>query len=153
MSQKPLANMTEVDGDVQQTNTGKTYHIRNHAFVIKIQPYFAEMLSLRRRVLEGGFSGMDSSVWVPIVGKLMVFFSSTFTDTHRERDILQKETLKKLQLHAKSENVVVSFVDMRWGVKDENTLDHQTWTACSREIERCRAESDGIFFVSLQSEK
>jgi hypothetical protein len=85
----------------------------------------------------------------------MVFFSSTFTDTHQERNILQDEILKRLKEYvvSRDSNVVVSFVDMRWGVKDENTLDHQTWLACSEEIERCREESDGIFFMSLQSHK
>jgi hypothetical protein len=83
----------------------------------------------------------------------MVLFSSTFTDTHRERDLLQQDILKRLQRDAEMHGVVVSFVDMRWGVKDENTLDHQTWLACSREIERCRVESDGVFFVSLQAHK
>eukprot|EP01038_Epipyxis_sp_PR26KG_P015326 gene15326-20654_t len=42
---------------------------------------------------------------------------------------------------------------MRYGVKDENTLAHQTWIACSNEIERCRLESSGIVFVSLQGNK
>lgn len=66
--------------------------------------------------------------------------------------------------------VDLTFVDMRWGVRgrlqhnlvepfncginlDEETLDHQTWIACSAEIDRCRRESSGLFFVSLQSEK
>ena len=41
----------------------------------------------------------------------------------------------------------------RFGVKDENTLDHMTWLACSRELERARNESMGIFFLSLQGHK
>ena len=42
---------------------------------------------------------------------------------------------------------------MRWGVRDENTLDHRTWIECQRELERCRIESNDLFFLSLQSEK
>jgi len=108
---------------------------------------------IRKDVLRGELARHSSlrTHWTPITGKLSVFFSSTFTDTHWARNILQNKTLKSLQ--AISDGVVISFVDMRFGVKDENTLDHQTWTACSKEIEMCRRESDGIFFVSLQGEK
>jgi hypothetical protein len=28
--------------------------------------------------------------------------------------------------------IQVIFVDMRWGIKDENTLDHKTWIECER---------------------
>ena len=42
---------------------------------------------------------------------------------------------------------------MRWGVRDENTLDHQTWIACKQELLRCRKESVGLFFLSLQGDK
>ena len=65
---------------------------------------------------------------------------------------------------------------MRFGVKDENTLDHLTWISCVRfrlettiyyililmlqtllfvyrGINWCKRESSGIFFLSLQSEK
>lgn len=83
----------------------------------------------------------------------MIFFSSTFTDTHRQRDILQKEILPALRTEAHPEGIEITFVDMRYGVRDENTIDHHTWTACSREIERCRHSSEGIFFISLQAEK
>jgi hypothetical protein len=47
----------------------------------------------------------------------------------------------------------VSFSDMRFGVQDENTRHHETWVACKRELFRCFTKSNGIFFLSLQSEK
>jgi hypothetical protein len=110
---------------------------------------------MRRAVLCGGFALQESEelLWRPVKSQLMVFFSSTFTDSHRERDILQNEILPSLRKQGVPEGVEVTFVDMRWGVRDENTLDHQTWIACSREIERCRDQSDGIFFISLQGDK
>jgi hypothetical protein len=115
----------------------------------------AAIADMRRAVLCGGFAPQenDEQLWRPLKSKLMVFFSSTFTDTHRERDILQNEVLPSLQKKGAPEGVEITFVDMRWGVRDENTLDHQTWIACSREIERCREESNGIFFISLQGDK
>ena len=47
----------------------------------------------------------------------------------------------------------IIFVDMRWGVRDENTLEHRTWIECARELDRCMEESSGVFFLSLQSYK
>ena len=107
---------------------------------------------IRKNVLRGGFV-KNLIVWEPFNGKLRVFFSSTFTDTHRERNRIQQKILKDLQPIARSKKIPVTLVDMRYGVKDENTLAHQTWIACSNEIERCRLESSGIFFVCLQGNK
>ena len=42
---------------------------------------------------------------------------------------------------------------MRYGVRDENTLDHMTWEACKAELVRCKTESAGLFFISLQGTK
>eukprot|EP01038_Epipyxis_sp_PR26KG_P008442 gene8442-11420_t len=100
----------------------------------------------------GGFMEDDQS-WKPFDGRLSVFFSSTFTDTHIERNILQKNVLSNLQMVARPNKIPIMLVDMRWGVKDESTLNHQTWIECSKEIERCRNESTNLFFVSLQSQK
>lgn len=44
-------------------------------------------------------------------------------------------------------------MDMRWGISDEHTIDHKTWDECRREIERCKENSSGLFFISLQSDK
>eukprot|EP01041_Mallomonas_annulata_P015167 gene15167-32159_t len=82
--------------------------------------------------------------------KLSIFISSTFTDTHDERNILLESIIPKLQSRGIQHGVFVTFSDMRFGVKDENTLDHMTWIACAQEIKRCYKESGGIFFLSLQ---
>jgi iron-sulfur cluster repair protein YtfE (RIC family) len=83
--------------------------------------------------------------------KLMTFISSTFTDTHSERNIFMKEILPKLQKMSREHGIDVTFSDMRWGILDENTLHHETWVSCKRELERCRRESGGLFFLSLVS--
>ena len=114
----------------------------------------------RIEVLKGAFSSAFSSSfqegdksWRSPHWKLQVFVSSTFTDTMLERDILMKEIQPALREKARSEGVEVTLVDMRWGVRDENTLDHRTWIDCWVELERCRVESRGLFFLSLQSDK
>ena len=50
-------------------------------------------------------------------------------------------------------DIELQFVDMRYGVRDENTLEHETWLACAVELERCKRESEGTFFISLQAQK
>lgn len=98
-------------------------------------------------------SGDISEKYKQIQFKLNVFISSTFTDTHLERDILISQILPLLRKLGIKHDIEVTFVDMRWGVLDDNTLDHMTWVACKREIDRCYNESEGLFFLSLQSDK
>jgi len=86
-------------------------------------------------------------------GKIKIIFSSTFTDTGAERNCLLEELYPDLQARGRECGVSIVFVDMRYGVKDENTNDHLTWIACADQIRRCFEESDGLFFVSLQGDK
>jgi hypothetical protein len=98
---------------------------------------------------------VELSTWEPPSTKMLIFVSSTFTDTQVERDILMRKIQPLLRARAAGHGIEVTFVDMRFGVKDENTLDHMTWIACRNELERCRAVSsgEGVFFISLQAEK
>jgi hypothetical protein len=107
------------------------------------------------RILRGEFLSYDSLLkdWMPLRSKLLVFVSSTFTDTNRERNILFESILPDIRAEGRRHGIDVAFVDMRWGVRDENTLDHRTWDECVRELDRCYEESAGIFFLSLQADK
>jgi len=86
-------------------------------------------------------------------GKLKIIFSSTFTDTSAERNLLMDEIYPYLQSAARQNGIVLVIVDMRYGVKDENTSDHLTWIACAEQIRICYEESDQLFFISLQGDK
>ena len=85
--------------------------------------------------------------------KLEVFVSSTNSDTHGERNVILQKISKQLRALAEPNGIDITFVDMRYGVQDESTLKHMTWEECQREVKRCRDESAGIFFLSLQSHK
>lgn len=91
-----------------------------------------------------GFSG------IIIYGICFVYL---YGYSREERNFLIKVLQKKLKDMGRSFGIDFTFVDMRWGVRDENTLDHLTWLSCLRELERCEEESLGIFFLSLQSHK
>jgi hypothetical protein len=120
-------------------------------------------MELRKEVIGGDFmnSQIDCygkkmttlNVWQVREWQMLVFISSTFTDTRAERNILLEKILPYLRKKAYPHDIEVTFVDMRWGVRDENTIDHKTWSECRREIKRCRDESCGLFFLSLQSDK
>ena len=112
----------------------------------------SEVNDLRRQALCGYYPCTTIHKWRSPYFKLLVFVSSTFTDTHVERDELLK-ILKEISKEADKRSIKMSFSDMRWGIPGAASREHGTWLACKREIERCRDQSSGIFFLSLQSEK
>ncbi len=67
---------------------------------------------IRYQALSGQFC--DETKWRTPSWKLLVFVSSTFTDTHRERDYLMKELLPELQKEAQTNEIEVTFIDMRF---------------------------------------
>ena len=95
----------------------------------------------------------DYNKWKIPSFHLNYFVSSTFTDTHDERNVIMTRLLPELIAITQPHGIAITFVDMRWGVKDENTDDHKTWDACKAELKRCRDESSHTFFVSLQGYK
>lgn len=112
-----------------------------------------EALQFRKQILKDFFTDGDPLIWDSPSRQLIVFGSSTFTDTVPERNLLIEKILPQIREKSRPLGIEVSLVDMRWGVRDENTDDHQTWVACCSEIQRCRKSSGGLFFMSLQSEK
>jgi len=111
----------------------------------------SEVNHWRKQALRGNYAD-NFCKWRTPYWKLLVFVSSTFTDTHTERDELVK-ILKSLSNKAVKCSINVIFSDMRWGIPGKAALEHGTWLSCSRELERCRDQSSGIYFLSLQSEK
>lgn len=122
-----------------------------------------KVIALRRNVILGDFmNGFNdskgefkstNSQWKFKQWQMLVFISSTFTDTRLERNILLDDILPELRDEAIQHDIEVTFVDMRWGIRDEHTLKHRTWLECQKELKRCKDESCGLFFLSLQSQK
>ena len=112
-----------------------------------------QMKKMLKSVLSGNNASLKELVmWIP-KNQLIVFASSTFTDTHLERNILLEKIIPVVQAAARAKGIFLSAVDMRYGVKDENTVDHQTWIACAKQIEVTFEESAGLCFISFQSMK
>jgi hypothetical protein len=127
---------------------------------------------VRKSVIKGDFESGNVSEWKRPNAKLLVFISSTFTDTQIERNFLCESLLFDLRQKAREDGMLlffsqeyflttvqknigiqVIFADMRTGIRDENTLDHKTWIECSNTIEWCKNESMGYCFLSLQGDK
>ena len=106
----------------------------------------------RLQALRGDFATVADDFSAPSP-RLLVFASSTFTDTHEERNILLTKVLLPLREEARPHGVEMIVLDLRSGIPDENTLDHLTWLGCQRELLRCFSQSAGLFFLSLQGNK
>ena len=110
-------------------------------------------VSCRNQVIRGDYT-QDILLWKPPKFKLLVYVSSTFTDTHQERNILIEKIQPLLHSYGLPNEVSVTFIDMSYGIKDQNTLNHNSsWDICSKELERCRNDSAGLYFLSLLSDK
>lgn len=111
---------------------------------------------IRRRVLNGNIaelSAFSDTLWYCPKKKLKVFVSSTFTDTHMERNLILDVILPFLREKASRMSIEVVILDMRWGIRNSATLGHRTWTECCNGILSCFQASGGLFFLSLQSHK
>ncbi len=66
--------------------------------------------------------------------EIRVFISSTFHDMRREREVLVKEVFPDLRRKCRERDVVLTEVDLRWGVDEEKKLDAAV-DVCLREID------------------
>lgn len=110
------------------------------------------VMQKRIAALQGDWFGQEEPDWKPPENKFLLFVSSTFTDTHEERNVLHA-LLPALRALATAAGLSIIFLDLRSGIPDANTLDHLTWIGCHHELTRCYQESAGCFFLSLQGSK
>lgn len=66
---------------------------------------------------------------------IRVFISSTFRDMQDERDYLMKRTFPKLRKLAAERDVILTEVDLRWGITEEESKSGKVVEICLREIE------------------
>lgn len=76
------------------------------------------VVKARLEAIKGNISSSNSpSLWQRDTWKISIFVSSTFTDTHEERDYLMKELLPMLRERGRRNGIVFTFTDMRYGLK------------------------------------
>lgn len=79
---------------------------------------------------------------------IRVFLSSTFVDFQEERSLLVQQVFPSLRRRARSREVEIVDVDLRWGVTAEQAERGETLPLCLGEIDRCRP-----YFISLLGER
>ena len=67
---------------------------------------------------------------------LRVFISSTFRDTHSERDLITRRIFPRLRELCAARQVMIYEGDLRWGVTSEESATGQATRICLEEIDR-----------------
>jgi hypothetical protein len=78
-----------------------------------------------------------------------IFVSSTFSDLKEERNALQKHVFPKLRELCMQHGCHFQAIDLRWGIREEATLDQQTMKICLEEIARCQKVTPRPNFIVL----
>lgn len=82
------------------------------------------------------------------VQEIRLFVSSTFKDMSVEREQLVKTVFPELKQLCQERGVFFSYVDLRWGITEQESQDGQTLNLCLGEIDRCRP-----FFICMMGER
>ncbi|XP_022082151.1 NACHT domain- and WD repeat-containing protein 1-like [Acanthaster planci] len=85
--------------------------------------------------------------------EVWVFISSTFTDMKLERNLLMEDVYPFVREYARLIGLSFNPVDMRWGIRQTVCDAHQASEICLDEVERCRENSVGPFFVCILGQK
>ena len=80
--------------------------------------------------------------------EIKVFISSTFHDMQDERNHLVHNVFPLLRSMAAERNVVLTEIDLRWGIKQEESETGKTVEICLSEIEGARP-----FFIGLLGDR
>lgn len=98
-----------------------------------------ELVEYFNNLLQGKIK--PDSRWSLPSKEIAIFFSSTFTDMSTERDLLMEDVYPYLREFCRRLGYNFSVADMRWGVRDEMTDEHQAVEICVTEVQRCRFET------------
>jgi WD40 repeat protein/signal recognition particle GTPase len=82
-----------------------------------------------------------------------IFISSTFSDLKDERNALQKKVFPRLKELCLQHGCRFQAIDLRWGVSEEASLDHQTIKICLDEIKRCQKVTQRPNFIILLGDR
>jgi len=80
---------------------------------------------------------------------IRVFISSTFVDTHGERDMLIRHVFPEVNKMLRSHYVRLIPIDLRWGLNDTQHIQ----ATCLDYIDQCRANGGLPWFISLRTQR
>ena len=79
----------------------------------------------------------DVPVDIPVWQDVKVFISSTFLDMEAERNLLHQFVLPQLQRRAAEKYLNVEFVDLRWGLTEEDVRSRGQVQLCLDKVKEC----------------
>ena len=87
--------------------------------------------------------------------EIRLFISSTFVDTHSERDIIIRRVIPSINRKLAPKFIRVIPVDLRWGVTAEESMNcHKIQKTCLNHIDRCRGNSNWTpWFLGLRTQR
>lgn len=77
-----------------------------------------------------------------------IFISSTFVDMNSERNYLMKSVFPELKQWCKEHFIDLNVIDLRWGIREEDTMDRSTLRICLENIKESTP-----FFLCLFGER
>ncbi|CAI5639334.1 unnamed protein product [Oreochromis niloticus] len=80
---------------------------------------------------------------------IRVFISSTFTDMSSERKALLEKAYPEVRSFCCGLGLVFEVVDLRWGIRNVPSGDHEACEVFLEEIQRCEQMSAGPTFIAL----
>ncbi len=83
--------------------------------------------------------------------EIRVFISSTFKDMQVERDYLLTQVFPRLRAMCANRQVMLTEIDLRWGVNEEESKNGMAIEVCLDEIDRCRIHPP--FFIGFLGER
>eukprot|EP00051_Salpingoeca_urceolata_P011054 m.135968 g.135968 ORF g.135968 m.135968 type:complete len:1880 (+) comp16965_c1_seq4:890-6529(+) len=85
---------------------------------------------------------------------IRLFLSSTFVDTHGERDMIVKKVIPALNKDLADRDVQIVPVDLRWGVSAEESTPKTIQKTCLNEIDNCVTDpGERPWFLGLRSQR
>ncbi len=82
-----------------------------------------------------------------------IFVSSTFSDLKEERNALQSRVFPRLRELCAEYGCRFQAIDLRWGIREEASFDHQTMRICLDEIVRCQKTTPRPNFIVLLGDR
>ena len=88
-----------------------------------------------------------------VTGTFRIFVNSTFEDMAAERNALQETVFPQLHKLCAEHDARFQAIDLRWGVREEVVLDHQTMKLRLSELGRCQATTPKPNFIVLLGDR
>ncbi|XP_030831949.1 TPR repeat-containing protein DDB_G0287407 [Strongylocentrotus purpuratus] len=80
--------------------------------------------------------------------EIRVFVSSTFRDFEEERELIIKKVFRELNRLCLDRGVFFTYVDLRWGITEQQSKGGRTIEICLREIDKCRP-----YFICMMGDR